>query len=148
MILSRDSRNAAGNLPALSCRRRGAVLVEFALSFTIFFLVTVVGTLDFGRAIWAHNVVAHASHEAVRFAIVHGSKSSSPATTDDIRDYVEARTFLLAPGGVNVTTTWTPDNAPGSVVRVEVEHDFHPLLVGLLQETIQISSNSEMVVAN
>ena len=35
-------------------KRRGVVLVEFILSFTTFFLITMVGIMDFGRALWVN----------------------------------------------------------------------------------------------
>ena len=63
---------------------RGAVLMEFVFSFILFLLVTLVGVMDLGRAIWAHNVLAHASHEAARYAIVRGGDSLSPATESSI----------------------------------------------------------------
>ncbi len=116
--------------------------------------MTAVGTLDFGRAIWAYNIVAHGSHEAVRYAIVHGEKSLSPATATDIEAFVKDRTFLLEPGGVTVTTTWdpyglyAPDNARGSTVRVRVEHTFTPLLVTFLVSEIPLASTAEMIIAN
>ena len=82
-----------------SSRRRGAALVEFTLCFLVFFMMTAIGTLDLGRAIWAYNIVAHASHEAVRYAIVRGKNSLSTATKPDIKAFVEKRTFLLEPTG-------------------------------------------------
>ena len=82
-----------------SSRRRGAALVEFALCFMLFFMITAIGTLDLGRAIWAYNIVAHASHEAVRYAIVRGKDSLNHAHAADIQTFVEARTFLLEPMG-------------------------------------------------
>ena len=90
---------AAVGANSRSSRRRGAALVEFAFCFPVFLLITAVGTLDLGRGVWAYNLVAHASHEAVRYAIVHGENSLATADEDAIEDYVEARTFLLNPGG-------------------------------------------------
>ncbi len=149
-----SSEIAAVGANSRSSRRRGAVLLEFAFCFPVFILMTLVGTLDLGRGVWAYNIVAHASHEAVRYAIVHGQNSLTPADADAIKDYVEARTFLLNPGGVTVTTTWDPydlyatNNAPGSTVRVRVVHTFTPLLVGLLVPEIPLASTAEMTIAN
>ena len=145
---------AAIGVDSRSSRRRGTALLEFALCFPVFLMMTAVGTLDLGRAVWAYNIVAHASHEAVRYAIVHGENSLTPADADAIKDYVEARTFLLNPAGVTVTTTWDPyglyatDNAQGSTVRVRVLHTFTPLLVNLLVPEIPLASTAEMIIAN
>ena len=151
-----SSEISAVGADSRSSRRRGAALVEFALCFPLFFLMTVVGTLDLGRAIWAYNIVAHASHEAVRYAIVRGQNSLSPADADDVKAVVERWTFLLEPAGVTVTTTWDPyglfdpadDNARGSTVRVRVEHTFTPLLAVFLVAEIPLASTAEMIIAN
>ena len=149
-----SSEIAAAGANSRSSRRRGATLVEFAFCFPVFLLMTAIGTLDLGRAVWAYNIVAHASHEAVRYAIVHGENSLAPADADAIKDYVEARTFLLNPAGVTVTTTWDPyglyatDNAQGSTVRVRVLHTFTPLFAALLVPEIPLASTAEMTIAN
>ena len=140
-------RTDTGNPSSRSTSRRGAALVEFALTWTIFFLVTVVGVMDFGRGIWAYNLLAHASQEATRYAMVRGSDSLSPATQLDIESFVEARTFFLGTDGVTVTTTWTPDNGPGGVVEVQVQHTFSPLLATFLGQTISLSSTAQTVIA-
>ena len=82
------------------------MLLEFALSFVLFLLVTLVGVMDLGRAIWAQDVLAHASHEAVRYAIVRGADSLAPATESDIRGYLRSRTTFLEPDSVNVVVQW------------------------------------------
>ena len=141
-----------------SSRRRGAALVEFTLCFLVFFMMTAIGTMDLGRAVWAYNIVAHASHEAVRYAIVRGKDSLNHVHAAEIKTFVEARTFLLeSMGGVTVTTTWDPrdvidgtanDNARGSTVRVRVEHTFTPLFVTFLGSEIPLASTAEMIIAN
>ena len=140
-------RTDTGNPSSRSTSRRGAVLVEFALTWTIFFLVTVVGVMDFGRGIWAYNLMAHVAQEATRYAMVRGSDSLSPATEADIESFVEAQTFFLGTDGVTVTTTWTPDNGPGGIVEVQVQHNFSPLLGTFLGETIGISSTAQTVIS-
>ena len=150
-----SSKIAAVGANSRSSRRRGSTLVEFAFCFPVFLLMTAIGTLDLGRAVWAYNIVAHASHEAVRYAMVHGQESLSTATESDIQAFVEARTFLLNPGGVTVTPTWDPydqfddadEKARGSTVRVRVEHTFKPLFVTFLGE-IPLASTAEMIIAN
>ena len=126
---------------------RGAVLLEFALSFVLFLLVTLVGVMDLGRAIWAQDVLAHASHEAVRYAIVRGADSLAPATESDIRGYLRSRTTFLEPDSVNVVVQWEPDNSPGSTVQIQATHSFQPLIALFLPD-IDLSSTSQMVITN
>ena len=100
------------------------MLVEFVLSFLLFFLVAFVGIMDIGQGIWAHNVLAHASHEAARYAIVRGADSLSPATASDIRNFLRSRAFFLDSNSVNVAVTWTPDTSPGSTVEITASLHF------------------------
>lgn len=83
---------------------RGAALVEFALSSILFFTV-LFGVMDFGLAIWRYNMTADLAQEGVRWASVHGSHSTSPASTSDVQTYVQSRAL-----GMSVTVTTTSVN--------------------------------------
>ena len=141
----------AGNPVRDNHRRRkdrGNVFVEFVLCFLLFFLVTLVGVMDLGRAIWAHNVLAHASHEAVRYAIVRGADSLSPATASDITAYLHSRLPFLGSDSVTVSVTWDPtDKSPGSTVEIQATYTFEPL-IGTFVPSIPLSSTAQMVVTN
>ena len=126
-------------------RRRGHILLEFALTWTLFLLVTVVGIMDFGRAIWAYNVLAHSSQEGVRYASVRGAESPTPATAADIGTFVRSRATFLNSSSMQVHVTWAPDNSPGSLVEVETRHTFQPLMVFMLPD-IPLSNTASMMI--
>ena len=126
-------------------RRRGAAIIEFAFAWITFFLVAVVGIMDFGRGIWAYNALAHASHEAVRYAIVRGGDSLTPATETTIRDFVHSRIVMLNPSSVEVNVSWEDDNSPGNVVQIQASHTFEPLM-GFMLPDIELSSTARMVI--
>ena len=128
-------------------KERGSVLVEFVFSFLLFFLVTLVGIMDLGQGIWAHNVLAHASHEAARFAIVRGADSLSPATESDITTFLRSRATFLDSDSVNVSVTWDPDTSPGSTVEIQASYTFQPL-VSMFVPDIPLSSTAQMVMTN
>ena len=130
-------------------RQRGEALLEFALTWTLFLMITVVGIMDFGRAIWSYNLLAHGAREGVRYAIVHGSRSDAPATAADIQAFVRSRTAFLDPTSVEVNVTWTPegDNSPGSVVTVQARHTFQPLMQPILSD-ILLGNTASMVIAH
>ena len=134
---------------AVQCRRsreRGAVLIEFALSFMLFFIIAVVGVMDFGRAIWAYNLTAHLSRDGARYAMVRGSKSPATATTESVEARVRSQALMLDPSKLSVTTTWIPDNVPGSTVEVQISYDFVPL-IGIFQPAaITVSSRAQKVI--
>ncbi|MGH9943141.1 MAG: TadE/TadG family type IV pilus assembly protein [Pyrinomonadaceae bacterium] len=120
---------------------RGAYLVEFAVASLVFFLM-LFGVMEFGRAIWAYNSMAHAAREGARYAIVRGSESGRAASTTDVEAYVRDRAGLNT---AQVTTTWVPDNKPGSEVQVSVRYNFQPALPFI--PSMVLSSTSRMMIS-
>ena len=49
---------------------RGASLVEYAISATVFIMATF-AVLEFGRAVWAHNALSDAARRGARYAVLH-----------------------------------------------------------------------------
>ena len=109
------------------------------------FLFAFFGIFEFGRVITAYNVMAGATREGTRYAIVHGSQSGSPATSSDIQDKVRSWCIGLDSSAVTVTTTWPSGNGPGRPVNVTTRYDFVPLVGFLTQFTL--GSSSEMVIS-
>ncbi len=138
-------REALG-IRVLALRRseRGNELIELALLSVLFFSL-VFGIMEFGRAVWIYGTVAHVAREGARWAAVRGSESGHAASAADIQAYVQNRASGMAVAAV--TTTWHPDNDPGSVVQVRVERAFNPIvpLVGL--GPIALTSTSRIVIA-
>lgn len=116
---------------------RGATFVEFALASTLFFTITF-GAIEFGRMILDYNIVSDAAREGVRYAAVRGSSSGRAASAHDVATYVASRSGgLLSPS--NVTVTWPTNNAPGSVVQVQVRYGFTPIVTLLPQTAVNLS---------
>src|SRR5215831_19326959 len=130
----------------LRINRRGAAIVEFALGL-MFFVVLIIGTMEFGRAVWAYTTVAHATRQGARYAMAHGSLS--PATADQIRAVVASQVIGLYSSKLVVNTTWNPANQKGATVQVQVRYPLDlvaaPLLVN--QSTITLGATSQMIVA-
>jgi Flp pilus assembly protein TadG len=126
---------------------RGANLVEFAL-LSIPFLMIVFGVIDFGRVIFAYSALAHGTREAVRVATVSGSHSSSPITDVQIQDLVRARAVGLTSSGVTVTTTWLPNNDPGSRVRLVSTYTFQPVTTVAFGLPFSLTSRTEQTITH
>ena len=126
--------------------RRGAIMVEFALAWTLFFVMTIVGVMDFGRFVWAYNLTSHAARAGARYAMVRGSKHPTPATASDVESRVKRDTFILDDGMLTIATTWDPDNSPGSVVQVRVSYQFVPVLGVLQPGAVNMGSTSRKVI--
>jgi len=127
--------------------RRGSALIEFALSVTLF-LVTLLGTFEFGLAVWQYNMLADLAQEGARWASVHGSASISPATSADVSAFVQGRSLGLNP---TVTTTWpdggSPANGPGKRVQVVVQKPFTPGTSLIPNATMTLRSTAQMIIA-
>src|SRR5438876_778045 len=106
-------------------RQRGAVSLESGLAFLAFIFV-VYGVMEFGRMVASYNILAGATREGARYATVHGSSSGSAATSTDIQTKVRSWALGLDSSSVLVTTTWTPGNGPGSVVKVQASYAILP----------------------
>ena len=123
-------------------------MVEFALVSTILFLVFF-GLMDFAYAVFSYNTICSAARTAVRYAIVHGSTSPSPATTAQIQqvavDAAPGVTLALS----DVTVTWPADpNLPSQKdAQVQISHS-HRMIIGyMVPDTMTLGSTSRMIVS-
>jgi Flp pilus assembly protein TadG len=55
--------------------QRGATLVEFAISATVF-LTAMFAVMEFGRVLWTHNALSDAARRATRYAV--NQRASTP----------------------------------------------------------------------
>ena len=126
--------------------QRGAAVLEFALAFLLFFTI-VYAIMEFGRVVACYNILAGATREGARYAMVHGSASGAAASASDIQDVVRQWSIGLDRNSVLVTTTWTPGNAPGNRVKVQAQYTVLPFTGMILQSGIAMRSNSELVIS-
>lgn len=126
--------------------RRGSTMIESALVGTVFLLL-IAGILEGGRLGFAYNSVSFAAHRAARFAALRGSASGHPATAADVTAQAQSWMVALDPANLSVTTTWAPDNHPGSTVQVTVSYGFRTLLVPMSSSLITLSTTSRQVIA-
>jgi Flp pilus assembly protein TadG len=122
----------------------GQALVEFALVLPLL-LILLVGTIDFGRAVFAYNSVSNAARSAARMAIVDQTVADVEAA---------ARNEAVGLDPLSVTTSYADAGTPcapikiGCVATVVVEHEWAPatpILNGVIGP-ITITSTSKMPV--
>ena len=106
------------------------------------FGILLAGIMELGVVGLASSSISFAAERAARYAAVRGSGSGHPATVADIRATALAYAVPLNSAAVTVTVTWTPNNDPGSTVRVKVSYSFtslRPISSGpmILQSTAQ-----------
>jgi len=121
-------------------------MAEFALvltpCLTLFF-----GVINFALALYCYDFVCYSAQQAVRYATVHGSTATTVASSSSITSYVDGLVVgVLNTGALTVTTTWAPNNKPGSVVTVVVTYRFPPLTSLVSSVTIPLTRTAAMVI--
>jgi Flp pilus assembly protein TadG len=109
-------------------------------------LILLFGIISIGRTVYTYNCLSVVARDAARYAMVHGSKSASPVSSDDVQTFVRNRTAGLNSAGVTVSTNWSPNNNPGSAVQVQVNYTFYPLFP-LANVSLPLSSSAQMVIS-
>ncbi len=138
--MERSKRSAARRK-----NQRGSGMIELAISL-LGFLFLVFGVMDFGMAIYDSNSCTSAAQDGARYASVHGSQSTSPASSDDIANYVKSGLIAMDASKLSVNTTWTPDNNPGSTVQVVVSYTVSPLSGLAIGKSFTVSSTATSVI--
>jgi Flp pilus assembly protein TadG len=112
-------------------RRRtlcGQTLVEFALFGPLFFLM-LFGVIEGGRLVFTNHEIAHGTREGARYAMVHGSKSGSPATDASVKSAMLSKMTAINSSKLSVSRSYPSGNSdPGSKVRVTATYTFQPIV--------------------
>lgn len=143
-----SSERAAG--PILAAIRRlirdhqGAGVVEFAFVIPIAILLTI-GAVEVGRAVWAQASIIQAAKETARFASVRGSASGMAATEDELVA-LALQLADLPPEHTSAVVTWAPDNRPGGMMTVTIQHDFTPLTSAFDGASFTFNATASMTV--
>lgn len=117
-----------------------ATLVEVALASTLFITITF-GTIEVGRMILDYNVLSDAARAGVRYGIVRGASSGRAASAVEVATYVAGRSAGLLSAS-DVTVSWPTNNATGSVIQVQVQYSFTPIITLLPQTGINLTSTT------
>lgn len=109
-------------ISSLARDARGNALVEFALSFPIMLLVTLM-IFDIGRALFVYTSVTNLAAEGVRYASVHGSSSPEPRSATEVEAFVKDRAAGLEAALVNVAVVYDESAATGAAVQITVTYN-------------------------
>ena len=113
-------------------------MVEFALVVAVIFFPLLFGFIELGRTVLAKTTITAAAREGVRYAVVRGFNSGSPADSAQVANYIKGRTKLSP---IGVKPTWSDaGKARGTSVTVQVTYRYAPIVPVLPARTIQSSS--------
>ena len=144
--MSKGTARRQGRLRGLWRDCGGVSAIEFGLVAPTL-VILLYSIVEIGWALFCYNSLSHAVYEASRYAIVHGSDSSSPANNAAITTEVENAATWLAPSAISVTTSWTPDNSPGSEVTVVATYQFEPIIDVIGLGPFEMQGSMSMVIA-
>jgi Flp pilus assembly protein TadG len=134
---------------------RGQALVEFGLVASVMFLA-LFAVIDFGRALYAYNLVASSAYIGARYAIVHGSSctlSMCPASSAAIQTYVRSKVNGINTAQLTVTTTWVKASGctdpayqgPLCIAKVQVSYPFQFMIA--LHQSLTMTMTTQMVIS-
>jgi Flp pilus assembly protein TadG len=125
--------------------QRGQAIMEFGLCFLVFFFL-LYGIMEFGRMVASYNILAGATREGARYAVVHGSSSGSAATATDVQTVVRKWSVGLDTSSITVTASGV-GGAPGSTVTVKSTYSMLPFTSLFLTNNVSLTSSSVMVIS-
>ncbi len=152
------------NRDPMSSRRlagwsRGQAAVETTMSVMLW-LILVFGIIEFAYAMYCYDQVSDAAKLGVRYAIVHGTSSSSPANTSQITSYLTSQLsgmdtstsdgyFTVTAACGSGSSNSTPPCDPGYTVSLQVKYNFRfaeSMVPGNLK-SVMLSANSQGTVS-
>jgi Flp pilus assembly protein TadG len=134
-------------------RQSGNAMIEGAL-ITLAYFTIIMGVFEFGRMTYVYDYMSHAARDGSRWASLHGSTSSTPATETALKSYLSTWAIGIdmtslsgnGPGGVMLSYPSAGSNAPGNTVVVNLKYNYVPTLGYWWGSSITLSSSSQMTI--
>jgi len=134
--------------------RRGTYIVELAVILPVF-LIFLLGTLDLAWIMYIYGTVSEAARGGARYAMVHGSMSSSPVgpTANDATVATQVKNYApaLNPADLTITSSWPIGNDATCPVTVTVKFLYQPAVGRLapgLGSSITLSGSTTMLITH
>jgi Flp pilus assembly protein TadG len=103
----------------LDKKQRGSAMIEMAVILPIY-LSLVIDTIQLCLIIFGYCNATYASREAARYAAVHGTGSTYQCTSTDLSNIATQYLWGVPKNAVTISSSWSPDNNPGSSVTVKI----------------------------
>lgn len=126
---------------------RGNAAVEFGLT-SMFYMGLLLGVVECACYVADQQDLLSAVHATGRYAIVHGSSSSSPATAASLETMVGNKLAIVNSGSVTTTASFSPNNSPGSTVTITTSYTWTPIVPLLHLPSAKITATSATTILN
>lgn len=124
----------------------GGAVLEVALVLP-FLLLVVIGTMQFGVALFGYCSASFAARNAVRFASLHSSTSLVPATTASVQASISPYMWMGNQASApTITPTWPSGNTVGYPVKVSVSVPYKVVLPFTTQKQITITAVASRII--
>jgi Flp pilus assembly protein TadG len=124
-------------------RQAGQSLIEMAFSIMIV-LTLILSIINAGYGVFCYHTISYAARDAVRYAVVRGPNSSSPATTAQIQQVAVNAALGVNLSTSNVTVTW-PTNAKISTMKDARVVISYPFQLYMTPSTLTLTSTAQML---
>lgn len=131
---------------------KGTVFLEAAVVLPTIILV-LLAIMDFGLALYSQTTLDNAVRQGLRYAITHGTNSSSPVSANndaDLKAVILSHSFGLDKSKITIAPDWLYDNnANESPVSISATYPYTSLCLGMVGlRQITLSSSATMVITN
>ena len=121
-------------------KEEGSAAIEAAIVLPVL-LLAVIGSVEFGRALWTYHTMLLAVEEAGRYTMIYGESPSLLTTAScpgaasvTLKNcaLAKAQAYLAAYGGNGVSVTWSPDASipPNATITATYSFNFiDPILL-------------------
>jgi Flp pilus assembly protein TadG len=125
----------------------GAAAVEFAL-VSLLYITMLLGVGEIALYVADKQDLAAAVHSTGRYAIVHGSSSSSPASAATLEQMVGAKLVIINSASITANASFSPNNSPGARVTITASYLWKPIVPLLHLPSATISATSAATILN
>jgi len=120
-------------------------MIEMALVLPVYFLL-VFGTMQLCFVLFGYCNATYACRQAARFAAVHGTGSTYTCTNADLQKIAKQYLWGTPPLGTTITTSWYPDNNPGSSVTVKISVVYPTVIPFSRLSTITVGTAAQALI--
>jgi Flp pilus assembly protein TadG len=125
--------------------QHGTAAIEMALVLPVYFLL-VHGIVQLCFVIFGYNNATYAASIATRYAAVHGTGSTYQCTSTDVQTVATQYLWGAPRNAVTISTTWSPDNNPGSKVTVRISMVYPTAIPFSRMRQITVGTSAQAII--